>query len=279
MVKLSAEKKREIFNKILSDIKTVRIQGARNIAKKALYAYSLMPTKISKKKLISARPTEPMLKNVLDKYNDNSYQKLLSHFEEAQKRINEYVFKIINNGDRIFTHCHSTNVVRALIYAKSRGKKFQVYNTETRPLMQGRRTSRELARAGIKTTQFVDSTLASVLEKENKKDKIFTNKVFLGADALLEKGIINKVGSHLISEVAFYNKIPVYIISDSWKFTKSRVSIEERNLNEVWDKAPKNVKIKNPAFTFVPKRYITKIVTEWGALKYDDFLHNVFKLK
>ncbi len=37
--------KRKRFNRIVKDIKDVKIQGARNIAKKALYAYSLIPKK------------------------------------------------------------------------------------------------------------------------------------------------------------------------------------------------------------------------------------------
>ena len=55
------------FNKIVKDIKDVKIQGAREIAKKAVYAYSLVPTASAKKKLLSLRPTEPLLRNVLDK--------------------------------------------------------------------------------------------------------------------------------------------------------------------------------------------------------------------
>ncbi|KHO47160.1 MAG: hypothetical protein QJ16_C0007G0059 [archaeon GW2011_AR1] len=48
-------KKRKVFNQISKDIKTIKIQGARNIAKKALYAYSLIPTEDSIKKLIFLR--------------------------------------------------------------------------------------------------------------------------------------------------------------------------------------------------------------------------------
>jgi translation initiation factor 2B subunit (eIF-2B alpha/beta/delta family) len=79
----------------------------------------------------------------------------------------------------------------------------------------------------------------------------------------------------MIAELANKNKIPVYIVADSWKFTKSKVPIEQRKLNEVWDKAPKNIKIMNPAFEFVPKKYITKIVTELGILDYNEFLKKV----
>ena len=249
------------FNKIVRDIKNIKIQGARNIAKKALYAYSLIPTKESKKKLLSSRPTEPMMKNVLDMAeNGKSLKEINKHFTEAQDKINKHILKLIKKDDVIFTHCHSTNVINALIYAKKKGKKFEVYNTETRPLFQGRKTARELRRAGIKVTMFVDSALGVALSKEQGTKKV--DKVFLGADALLKKGIINKIGSEVIAKIAKQEKIPVYVIADSWKFTKTKVPIEQRKLNEVWGKAPRNIKIKNPAFEFVKRKYITRVVTE-----------------
>ncbi|MEM4325829.1 MAG: hypothetical protein QXU40_00825 [Candidatus Pacearchaeota archaeon] len=260
------------FYTFVKDIKTIKIQGARNIAKAALRAYLLIPTKKSKKILIDSRPTEPMMRKVLDLAEAGaSPQKILKHFNEAQMSINKLVLKVIKNGDRIFTHCHSTNVVNALIYAKKQKKSFEVYVTETRPLFQGRKTAKELINAGIKTTLFIDSTFAFVIGKESKKDKIYSTKIFLGADALLKNGIINKVGSRAISEIAYINKVPVYVIADSWKFTKEKVPIEQRDLNEIWDKAPKKIKMKNPAFEFVPKKYIHRIITELGAMEYSNF--------
>ena len=106
----------------------------------------------------------------------------------------------------------------------------------------------------------------------NKKDKIYADKVFLGADALLKEGIINKIGSKTLAELAKIHKIPLYIIADSWKFTKKKVPIEQRSLNEVWDKAPRGIKLKNPAFEFVYKKYITGIATELGLMKYEKFV-------
>jgi len=268
--------KKKRFEQIVADIKNIKIQGARNIAKSSLQAYSLIPTKESKRKLLAARPTEPMMKNVLDMAEKGILSNLIqNHFDIAQDKINNNIIKIIKNGDIIFTHCHSTNVVNALIYAKRHGKKFRVYNTETRPLFQGRTTASELSKAGIKVTMFVDSAAAFAIEKENKKDKIYSTKIFLGADALLKTGAINKIGSGMISELATKHNIPVYIVADSWKSTKSKVPIEQRKLNEVWGKAPKKIKIINPAFEFVPKKYIKKVVTELGALNYHDFLKKV----
>jgi translation initiation factor 2B subunit (eIF-2B alpha/beta/delta family) len=269
--------KKRVFDKIVKDIKSIKIQGAKNIAKKALYAYSLFPNRESKKILLSLRPTEPMLKHVLSLVGKKRYNEITKHFDESQDKINKNVFSLISKNDKIFTHCHSTNVVNSLIYSYSKGKKFEVFNTETRPLFQGRKTAKELKKAGIKVTMFVDSAFASILEKDNSKDKTYTKKIFLGADALLNEGIINKVGSKTISELAYYHKIPVYIIADSWKYTSEKILLENRQPSEIWNKSPKGIKIKNPAFEFVPKKFIHKIVTEYGVLSYEDFLKIVKK--
>ena len=261
------------FNQIVQDIKKVKIQGASNIAKAALKAHRLFPGKNSKKILLDSRPTEPMMTHVLEMAEKHQDNKIIEHFNYAQGKINRFVFRLIKNSKIIFTHCHSTNVSKALIYAHKKGKKFEVYSTETRPLYQGRKTAKELRKAGIRVTLFVDSSIGIALSKKQGFKKV--NFILLGADALLKKGIINKVGSELIARIALEEKIPFYIVADSWKFTKSKVPIEQRPLNEVWDKAPKNIKIRNPAFEFVSKKYITGIITENGLQKYDEFVRRM----
>ena len=117
---------------------------------------------------------------------------------------------------------------------------------------------------------FVDSALGVALSKEQGTKK--ATKVFLGADAILKEGVINKIGSEVIAQIARNEKIPVFVVADSWKFTRDKVPREQRKLNEVWDTAPKNVKIKNPAFEFVPKKYIKEVISELGSLDYKKFL-------
>jgi ribose 1,5-bisphosphate isomerase len=265
-------KKRE-FNRILNNIKKIKIQGATNVAKKALDAYSLFPGKSSKRKLLDSRPTEPMMGKVLNMADEKSHKEIINHFNLSQDKINKNIFGLIRNNDVIFTHCHSTNVLNALIFSKKHGKKFEVYNTETRPLFQGRKTAKELKKAKIKVTMFVDSAIGIALSKQKGEKKV--TKVFLGADALLKQGVINKIGSEVITNIAKDNKIPVYIIADSWKYSSKKIPLENRKLNEIWDKAPKNIRIKNPAFEFVPKKYITKIISEFGVLSYEKFLRKV----
>jgi translation initiation factor 2B subunit (eIF-2B alpha/beta/delta family) len=269
---MNYQKKRKKFLKIVKGIKDVKIQGARNIAKKALEAYNLIPTSNSKKKLISARPTEPMLVNTLANYKKLGYEKTLAHFNSAQSKMNSEVFELIENNDVIYTHCHSTNVINALIYSKKKGKKFEVYNTETRPLFQGRKTAKELKAAGIKVTMFVDSAINVALTSNQKTKDV--DKIFLGSDALIKKGIINKVGSATIAKLARLEKIPLYIVADSWKYSSHRIKLEQRDFHEVWKKIPRvsEIKIRNPAFELVPRKYIKGIITELGLMSYRKFL-------
>lgn len=268
---------RFLFNRIAKRIKEIKIQGATNVAKAALRAYFLIPKKQSKKILLSLRPTEPMLSHVLELADKKSQKEILGHFEDSQSKINKIVFNLIKNNSKIFTHCHSTNVIKALIYAKKHGKHFEVYNTETRPLFQGRQTAKELSRAGIKVTQFVDSAAGIAIAKQNKSDNEYVDAVFLGADALLKDSVINKVGSGMISEIAYDNKIPVYILADSWKYSHKAVKIEQRDFHEVW--GTKSVHIKNPAFEAIPAKFIKAIISELGIMNYKSFIKKVSKRK
>lgn len=91
--------------------------------------------------------------------------------------------ELINNGENIVTHCHSESVVRVLTTARDQGKKIHVYNTETRPLYQGRKTSQDLLKAGVPDTMITDD--AAPFFVDNQYDNHITiNKVFLGSDCI-----------------------------------------------------------------------------------------------
>jgi ribose 1,5-bisphosphate isomerase len=257
------------LEKIYSDIKEVKIQGATNIAKAAVKAYALKPTAENRDKLISLRPTEPTLANAISMVEKIGKDKVIAHFAEAQAKIDELVFDLIKDGEIVYTHCHSTNVINALIYAKEKGKKFEVYIGETRPLFQGRVTAKELSKKGIKVTTFVDSALLEAIKN--------SDVVLLGADAILKSGVINKIGSGTIAELAFVHRKPLYIVADSWKFSHKSVKIEERDFHEVWRNAPKKIKIRNPAFEKIDKKFVKAIVSEEGILSFEDFVQAMGK--
>ena len=57
-----------------------------------------------------------------------------------------------------------------MINAHKDGGEFEVRNSETRPLYQGRRTSKELVEAGIKTTMVIDDSIPYFIEKTKEKE-------------------------------------------------------------------------------------------------------------
>lgn len=259
------------FKEVCRDIKSLRIQGAKNVAIAGIKALSMKGFDL--KRILSLRSTEPALRNGIKYAQKYGQEKALNYFKETQDKINSYGYKKVKND--VFTHCHSSSVVNLFVYAKKKGQKFRVYNTETRPLYQGRKTAEELSKAGIDVTMVADVAVGFLF----RKSKLIPSKVdiiFFGADAVLKNGdVINKVGSNLFAEIAYHERIPVYIVTEGWKFSKRPVRIEERSFQEIWKEMPKDVKIKNPAFERIERKFITGIISEFGILKPKEFVKRV----
>jgi ribose 1,5-bisphosphate isomerase len=258
------------FNQILNDIKSVKIQGATNIAKAGLKALKLQSDATSIRKILNTRPTEPCLQNAV-KYAKTTNTDVAHHFlNSLQKRTTLIGESIIKNNSTIFTHCHSSTVIDILAKSKEHNKNFEVFCTETRPLLQGRKTARDLNRLKIKTTCIADSASHDFL----KESDIF----LLGADQITKDGeIINKIGSALFAEIAYNHKVPLYICTNAWKYSEKNLKIEERNPNEIWDQDLKYVTVENPAFGKINQKYIKGIISELGILPVKKFLKQVKK--
>lgn len=287
-----------MFNKIVEDIKSVKIQGAENIAKASIQALNevyMSNQHLSHqelyKELITARntlkqtrPTEPCMSNTLkflfhdiNEYNlKQNFQKNVvnakNHFSSSDKNIFEIGEKKIARGYKVFTFCHSSTVM-GIIKAAYKHKKFVVNNTETRPLLQGRKTAEELAEEGIKVNHYVDSAMRLAI-----KD---SDIVLIGADAITSEGkAINKIGSELVAEIAHKFDVPVYICTNSWKFDPDTVfgfdeKIEQRHEQEIWSYPPKGVTVNNYAFEIVSPELITGVISELGIYSPDVFIEEL----
>jgi len=299
---------------VFRDIKSIKIQGATNVAKSVALALRNYARKLESKKsadfirdisntgkyLVSARVTEPMADNVVEfiahylrKNKDQDVANLkkimqdaIDYFfvlvEQNERRIIQAGEKIIKFGDHVFTHCHSSTVINILLTAKKNKKNFEVFQTETRPLYQGHKTARDLRRANIKDSLVVDSAAPYLISKISG-NKFNVDKVILGCDAIARDGsCVNKVGSFALALTAALNKIPVYIATQALKLNEDAknlkaVQIEQREAREVWDKAPKGLKIYNPAFDKVPAELITGYITEFGLIKPKEMVDKVKK--
>jgi len=257
------------FNKIIQDIKDIKIQGATNIALAGLKAMNLKRDYTSLRKLINSRPTEPCLQNAIKFAKETSpslAKKVLLNINSKTEKI---ASTLIKPNSIIFTHCHSSTVINALKIAKQT-KKFSVHNTESRPLYQGRKTAEDLAKLKIKVTHFVDSAAEEAIKE--------SDIILLGADLITKNAdVYNKMGSFLISELAKKHKTKLYILTNSWKYTTKDLKIEERDSKEVWDIENPYIKIRNPAFEKIPRKNIKAIVSELGILSPKKFVKKVEK--
>jgi ribose 1,5-bisphosphate isomerase len=290
------------LKKTINDIASLKVQGAQNVARESILAlreaalkskaktaiYFLHEINHTKDQLFRTRPTEPLTRNCLnymtadikftnaDEIKKTIEQKtleVLQHLLRSEETITTIGSNKIKDGMVVFTHCHSSTVMNILKNAKKQGAKFEVYNTETRPNLQGRITAKELAKEGIKVTHFIDSAARLALKNAD---------LFLfGADAITsEAKIVNKVGTELFAEVALKHEVNSYCCTDSWKFDPATTFgfeeiIEKRFADEVWKNPPKGVKISNYVFEIIDPNLVTGIISELGVYKPETFVEEV----
>lgn len=257
------------FNKILSDIKSVKIQGAENVAKAGIEAFLLDPTKASAKRILEVRPTEPLLQNAIKsllktKYPKNTAKKFLSELKKSHETAVKKGAKLIKNNMNIYTHCHSSTVMDILKYAKKKQKKnFIVYTSEVEPLLQGRTTAKDLAKSRIKVVVAPDLAAAQSL----KKCDLF----LFGADAFTKSTVANKIGTSTLVKLAKDYKIPRYSCGVALKFT-NKIEIEKRPYREVWATTNKKIEVINPAFDKTKIKKLSGVISEFGILPPKQFV-------
>jgi len=297
--------------RVVQDIKDIKIQWATDIAKSAFeilskelksqkfksFAEAYEFTKTSMKILEDARPTEPMLFNgmsyvyaeiqpEIEKADLKSFLKTtITASEKYYKMITETAEEAIENGvwiinywDAVFTYCHSNSAIKTILANKKNWIDFVVFNWETRPLYQWHKTAMDFLNAGVKVTMVTDNAAPFIIDDSDPM-WLDIDCIIIGCDAIkLDWSVINKVWSFWICSTAFHSKIPVYIAGNLLKTDiHDDVHIETRNPQEVWPDKPEELEIINFAFDQIPAKYITWIITEFWIIKPSELKETVKK--
>ena len=201
--------------------------------------------------------------------------------EEINRRMGAFGKDLLPQGGSVLTHCNAgalatagfgtaVGVIRA---GWEDGKRYRVFNTETRPFLQGARlTAWEFQQLGIPATLIVDSA-AGMMMQSGDIDCVIT-----GADRIAANGdTANKIGTYSLAVLAKENSIPFYVAApistiDLDLDSGDRIQIEQRPADEVLHlqgvpTAPHGVSAANPAFDVTPHRYVTAIITEAGVAR------------
>jgi len=299
----------EAVRSVAKKIRNLEVQGARNVAIAAIKAMEAVASETkartkqnfmkelsdAKEILFASRETEPLMRNSVrwiisqveksDKERikelsvivSSASQQFLKKLEESKEKIAEIGSRRIRNNSVILTHCHSSTVTHLLSKAKKEGKTFEVICTETRPVLQGRITAKEMLALDVKTTFIVDSAARSFMRN--------ADLVVVGADALTSEGnVINKIGTSAIALLAHEARKPFYVVSELLKFDPATVcgdyeEIEERSPEEIWKNAPEKLIVRNPAFDVTRRDFIHGIICEEGVIpphSVSEVMHRVY---
>lgn len=296
---------------ILSDIKTVDIQGATNVAIATIAGMKLFSQQYTGKNfdqylsevmatgdiLAEARANEPLAKNGVkfvksmmvlrfSKVDDVNEGKLkvmelcneyLDMIRNSKKKIIEVSKLVTEDVDEVFTHCHSSTVENVIIALNKRVEGLKALCTETRPLYQGHKTATNLVNAGVDTTMIADSGSESFIIGRGEFN---IDMIFIGADEITMNGdAINKIGSWGVALAAYYASKPIYVVTPLLKADPETAFkmpvIEKRDGAEVWKDAPKGLKLYNPSFDLIDSKLITGYITEVGIVKPEDIARSL----
>ena len=180
------------ISRIEEEIKSLKIQGATNVALKVLEGLSLAVNILKVRKdldphvylleqtirLAFTRPTEPLSQNAVrfifqkKENSPQTYLKLADEYKkiisESKNKVAKFGIDLIKDGGIYLTHCHSSTVTNMFVKAYKLDKKFSVLTTETRPNFQGRITANELISAGISDITMIIDDVAPAIILENK---------------------------------------------------------------------------------------------------------------
>ena len=289
-------------------IRTMRVRGAPAIGVTAAYAVAMAARELdisdrdtflrrlaeAGAEIKSARPTAVNLMWAVDRMIaiansesgiDTAKARLLDEAvriekedEEINRRMGNHGIELLPDGGSVLTHCNAgalataafgtaVGVIRA---GWEDGKRFKVFNTETRPFLQGARlTAWEFKKLGIPSTLVVDSAAGMLMRRGD------IGCVITGADRIAANGdTANKIGTYTLAVLARENNVPFYIAApistvDMSLSDGDQIEIEQRSSSEVTEfrgiqVAPQGVEALNPGFDVTPAKYVSAIITEAG---------------
>jgi translation initiation factor 2B subunit (eIF-2B alpha/beta/delta family) len=153
---------------------------------------------------------------------------------------------------------NSGSLVAALTTSRCRS----VTLCESRPGYEGRRLAASLRRrlsGNVMVTVITEAQAALALNS--------CDAFVIGCDAVFSDGsVANKVGSALIAAACRRAGVPVIVVGDTWKLASRReYAAEPHPGEEVWNRAPGGVIVRNDYFEVVPAGLVGWIVTEEGV--------------
>lgn len=163
--------------------------------------------------------------------------------------------------DWIATLSDSAAVGAGFLELARRGRAPRALVAESRPRYEGRVLAATLAAAGIPVWLVADAALPMLIAH--------AAQVWLGADAVTERGVINKTGSFALALAAREHSVPVHALAPRRKFLPAATAalrIVEMPPAEIWADPAPGVQPRNVTFELVPLALLRGVVVEDAVL-------------
>lgn len=227
--------------------------------------------------LRQANPSHAWLQSSQREIVDEVVESGASDLEDAKIRLEEVISEtgqrieratdaagtkgaeLLENDDTILTHDYSSTVRTMVTQAVSQGKEMNLYTTESRPRVFGRRMAREMGEIDeLDVTLVVDSAAGHVLRD--------CDRVVIGMDCLVEDVVYNRVGTFGIASAASQLDVPVTVVGAAAKIVDGEFMFgnDYRDIVEVIREPTPTFSVKNPAYDATPVELIDTVLTENG---------------
>jgi translation initiation factor eIF-2B subunit delta len=185
-------------------------------------------------------------------------QGFLDSLMTGAEEIRGHALALLKGKKVVLTLSYSSTIMRVLEHARG----LEVICPESRPLLEGLRTAKELGAKGIRVRVVADFAALSLVGE--------CDLVMLGADAITPKGVVNKIGTYGLALAARAKGVPFYVLAGTEKFLSPPFSdvlrIEEKNPQEITHETIPQGIVENLYFDLTPLNLIAGVVTQDGIM-------------
>ena len=292
------------WERVIDTIRSDNTSGAAELARTAAIAVlewidqtASMPLHAWKKELLAIAPglymAQPAMAPLFNLVNDillavestafqeepqpcvrGAVQSFLEQLTHMNEPMTMATLGLLPPGARILTFSYSSSVLAVLREAHARQRLSAVLCTESRPILEGQRLTRDLARAGIAVELGVDAAIATFTER--------ADMALVGADSITVHGVINKLGTTSLALACRHTGTPCYVVADRHKwFPAGAVAPTSSQLKpavEIWSDPPAGVTIWNAYFECTPMMLFSGIVGEDGLRGPEELLRQLMAM-
>ncbi len=187
------------------------------------------------------------IRQYLDRLKKISSSKMLSEFFFTEFQLtNESVYdKIFANAlpflrdkKTILTISNSSTIFE-ILQRLSEKRRIQIFICESRPKFEGRLLAKKLTQEKINVGIITEAMSAIYVQR--------CDCVLVGADTILSSGeVFNKVGSFQLALLCKHFQKPFYVITERSKYSlKNNFQQITEPSNQIWNKAPDGISIRN----------------------------------